>query len=144
MTVVQEGEQEKSPSMEGERINESVNQDSEPNKVEEVKEQPVEVVVEEEVNPEDDMSPEEKEFREREEYIWRFRILKKKYPEANIQEYSSHSDLPMMKLDYDRKVKELYMDDCTNGYRRYLLFLLMAIEWGCKYYLGLDMGDFQE
>jgi hypothetical protein len=91
--------------------------------------------------PEEEMSPEEKERREVEEYVWRFRLLKKKYPKADIPEYSEHSDLLTMKVNYDRVAKELYMDDCTSSYKRYLLMAFVGVEWGAKW-VGVDIAGF--
>jgi hypothetical protein len=91
---------------------------------------------------EDSLTPEEREMREREEYVWRFRILKKKYPKAEIPDYTLHSDLGMMKIDYGRKVKELYLEDCMNGYRQYLILIIVGLEFVCTKVIGIDVSDF--
>ena len=65
---------------------------------------------EEEDDPYAGLSPEEREAKEKEEYIWRFRILKKQYktPQVPIPEYNEHSDLPEMKRTYDRTIYTKY------------------------------------
>ncbi len=81
------------------------------------------------------LTPEEKLAKQKEEYLWRFRILKKKYKNADIPAFNEHSDFNMMKLTYDRTVKELFLDDSVDSYRQYLMggFVLMeyvATKWG--------------
>lgn len=99
-------------------------------------------------NPEDDiyagLSPEEREQKEREEYIWRFRILKKQYrnPKVTIPEYNEHSDVPEMKRVYDRTIRELYLDDAVDSYRTYMMGGFMAMEFICTQFIGVDLGGF--
>jgi hypothetical protein len=55
-------------------------------------------------NPDfDSPSPEEKE-----EYIWRFKLLKKLHPSHNIQDYNEGDDLQLMKTAYDQTIHEIY------------------------------------
>jgi hypothetical protein len=90
------------------------------------------------------LSPEEREKMEREEYLWRFRILKKQYKTSTvpISEYNEHSDVEMMKRDYDRTVKELTLDGNVESYRTYLVYSWIAIEFASTQYIGIDMGGF--
>lgn len=104
-------------------------------------EKPDESISGEEVIDEPEMTPEEKEARDIDEYLWRFRVLKKKYPKAKIPEYSKHSDLLEMKVTYDRTLKELHMDDCINSYQNYVLMSFVAIENGCGW-VGIDIRNF--
>jgi len=117
---------------------------------EEAKEKPAadeEEEREEEVKPEEDdpyagLSPEERIEKEREEYIWRFRILKKQYKNKSIPDYNEHSDLQMMKRDYDRTVKELYLDDSVESYRAYMMGSFLFIEFAATQWIGIDLGGF--
>jgi len=96
-------------------------------------------------DPYEGLSPEEREEKEREEYIWRFRILKKKYHNTasiSIPEYNEHSDLPMMKKSYERTIKELYLDDAVENYKTYLLGGFLAIEYVCTSIIGVDLEGF--
>ncbi len=99
---------------------------------------------EEEDDPYAGMSPEEKESMEKEEFIWRFRILKKKYktPSIEIPDYNEHSDLPTMKRNYDRTIKELYLDESVETYRSYLLGSWIVMEFVSTQWLAIDLSGF--
>jgi hypothetical protein len=105
-------------------------------------------IVEEEEPEEEDiyagLSPEEREQKEREEYIWRFRILKKQYRAAKvtIPEYNEHSDLPEMKRTYDRTIRELQLDDAVESYKSYLIYGFMAMEFISTQWVGVDLEGF--
>ena len=94
--------------------------------------------------PDDGLTPEERERREKEEYIWRFRILKKKYPnpKVNIPDYNEHSDLTDMKNAYDRTTRELYLDGAVDSYRTYLVGGFMVTEFVCNNWLNIDLEGF--
>lgn len=101
-------------------------------------------IQEEEDDPYAGLSPEEREAKEREEYIWRFRILKKQYknPQIDIPSYNEHSDLPEMKRTYDRTIKELYLDDAVETYRTYLMGGFIVMEFVCIQWVGVDLSGF--
>jgi len=112
-------------------------------------------VIKEEINPKTEeeinstteeeeviLSPEEAEAKEKEEYIWRFRILKKQYQNANIPIFNEHSDLLMMKRSYDRTIKELYLDDAIETYRTYLFGGWLVMEYVCTQWIGIDLSGF--
>ena len=89
------------------------------------------------------MSPEEREEMEKEEYIWRFRILKKKHSKRDdIPEFNEHSDLAMMKKTYNRTIKELYLDDAVSGYKTWLMGGFMGIEFLSTQFIGIDLSGF--
>lgn len=104
---------------------------------------------EEELDPDDPyygLTPEQIEEKEKEEYIVRFRILKKKQrssPNAiPIPEFNEHSDLATMKKSYERTVRELYIEDAVDRYRTYLMGSFLALEWGAVYYGIEEMKGF--
>lgn len=119
-------------------------EDEEP--IEEEIEEPIEEEIEEETpkEPDDGLTPEERERREKEEYIWRFRILKKKYPnpKVDIPDYNEHSDLTDMKNAYDRTTRELYLDGAVDSYRTYLVGGFMVTEFVCNNWLNIDLEGF--
>lgn len=88
------------------------------------------------------LTPEEKEAKQKEEYMWRFRILKKKYKTAKIPEFNEHSDLQTMKTTYERTVKELYLDESVDSYRNYLIGGFVFTEFICTQWIGIDMKGF--
>lgn len=92
------------------------------------------------------LTPEEREEKEREEYIWRFRILRKQYGKGNanikIPDYNEHSDLEDMKRTYDRAIRELYLDDTVDQYKMYLMMSWVAMEYVCTQHVGIDLAGF--
>lgn len=88
------------------------------------------------------LSPEERDRMEHEEYIWRFRILKKKYPTATLPDYNEHSDIHVMKTSYDRTIRELTLDDNVSSYRMFLYMAFNGIEYAATQLIGFDMGGF--
>lgn len=88
------------------------------------------------------LSPEERESKEKEEYIWRFRILKKQYKNRNIPEYNEHDDLGMMKMTYERAVREIHLEDSVESYRTYLIGGFMVMEFVSNNWIGVDLTGF--
>jgi hypothetical protein len=100
---------------------------------------------EEEVDIYAGLSPEERLIKEREEYIWRFRILKKQYGRnatIPIPEWNEHSDLGMMKVSYERTIRELYLDDAVENYRTYIMASWIAMEYVATQWMGIDLSGF--
>lgn len=92
--------------------------------------------------PDDGLTPEEREANEREEYIWRFKILKKSHKDRSIPEYNEFSDVRTMKLTYDRTIKDIYLEESINSYKTYLSIGVIAMEYAFVKYLGMDMNGF--
>ena len=91
------------------------------------------------------LSPEEREVKEKEEYIWRYRILKKKYKNMEgieIPDFNEHSDLELMKTQYNRTVREIYLDESVETYKSYLIMGSLALEMASTVFLGVDMTGF--
>jgi uncharacterized protein DUF5767 len=91
------------------------------------------------------LTPEEREAKEKEEYIWRFRILKKQYGKhasIPIPEWTEHSDLNMMKKSYERTIRELYLDDAVETYKTYLIGGWIVMEYVCTQFIGIDLVGF--
>lgn len=91
------------------------------------------------------LTPEEREVKEKEEYVWRFRILAKQYgrdASIPIPEWNEHSDLTMMKTSYERTLRELYLDDAVEQYRTYLLGGWLVMEYVCTQIIKIDMRGF--
>ena len=104
--------------------------------------------IEEEEDEDDEyrgLSPEQRIEKEREEYTWRFRILKKKMgrnPSIVIPEWNEHSDLSLMKSSYKSIVREIHLDDTIDTYRTYLMGSWIAMEYACTMLLGIDIRGF--
>jgi hypothetical protein len=104
---------------------------------------PQEPEPEEEEDPDAGLTPEEKEAKEKEEYLWRFKILKKGNPKKkDIPEFNEHDDLTAIKLAYERTVKEVHLDRNVSSYRTYLVGGFVALEFVAKNYMDIDLEGF--
>lgn len=99
-------------------------------------------IEEEEDDPYAGLTPEERERMEKDEYIWRFRIMKKANPKYDIPVFNRHSDLQMMKNVYSTKLKEITFDNRVSKYRKILTGSFMAIEYAAIQFVGIDMKGF--
>jgi len=109
-------------------------------------EPPKEEVPVEEPEVEDDpysgLTPEEREIKEKEEYIWRFRILKKQHKTRDIPAYNEHDDLATMKTSYERTIREIHLESSVESYRTYLIGGFMVMEFVCVNWMGVDLTGF--
>jgi len=89
------------------------------------------------------MSEYEEEDKKR-ELIFKFKTLKKAYPESvsDIPEYTIHTDYKTMKSSYDECVRNLSLDSSVKGYKMYMVFGFMGIEYVFGSMLGFDMQGF--
>lgn len=90
--------------------------------------------------PEED--PEVLEMREKHEYLLKFLILKRKYPELELPEFTEHSDLRTMKNAYEFALRRAHLDHSVESYRGYLIGGSMAMEWAANNWFGVDMTGF--
>lgn len=81
-----------------------------------------------EADPDDLLSPEEREARDKEEYIWRFHILRKSHKGKKFPTFTEMDDLSTMKMTYQRTLKEISLDQSVNSYRDYLIGGFLIIE----------------
>lgn len=95
-------------------------------------------------DPTANMTPEEKEKYDKEEYIWRFRILKKKHKNLKINDYTELDDLESMKTIYHRTLRDVELDSNIDSYKSYLIASWMAFEWGCCNFVNVDMKGFAD
>lgn len=129
-----------------------IGEDDEENETNEETEDNTEENDEEENNEEEEeddeyagLTPEEKLAKQKEEMLFRFRILKKRYGKTGtvpIPEWNEHTDLHTMKSSYDRTLKELYLDDTVETYRTYLMGSWVALEYFCVQVMGIDIKGF--
>ncbi len=98
--------------------------------------------IEEDEDPYAGLSPEDRERKEREEYTWRFRILKKQYRNLKIPEFTEYSPVDTIKTQYNQIIRELQLDDNVDTYRTYLFGSWLAIEFVCTQWIGIDLSGF--
>ena len=96
----------------------------------------------EEDDPYSGLSPEEREVKEKEEYIWRFNILRKQHKSKGIPTFNEHDDLNMMKTTYERTIREIHLENSVDSYRTYLISGFMVMEFVCVNWAGLDLTGF--
>lgn len=98
---------------------------------------------EEEEDPYAGLTPEEREIKEREEYTWRFRILRKQYKKnINLPTFTEFTPLETIKLQYKQIIREMALDDNVDTYRTYLFGSWLAIEFVCTQWIGIDLSGF--
>jgi len=85
------------------------------------------------------------EEEEKREMLFKFEMLKKSYPNANIrQDFTVKSDLKTIKTAYEMSVRRLSMDTTVEKYKSYLMAGFMATEYAFGHFLGLDMQGYTQ
>lgn len=100
----------------------------------------------EQQDPEEILTEEQKEEKERDELLWKFKILKKKHPQHldTIPDFDEHSDIITMRRKYQMTVKELHMESKLFEYRKFVFFGGCLFEGLCTNLLGVDVKGFSE
>jgi len=85
------------------------------------------------------------ELQAKRDMLFKFDILKKKYKNVRINEYDEYSDLDTMKNEYDKIVKQVYLDSCVETYTQYLIIGFWVIEFSLTKFLGFsEMAGFTQ
>ena len=74
--------------------------------------------------------------------IHKFNVLKKSYPNAEIPEFTVHSDYKSMLKQYDMTMRSVSLDNNVEQYRTYLIGLFFVMEWVLGSIIGLDMQGY--
>jgi hypothetical protein len=86
-----------------------------------------------------------KREEEKRELLFKFDMLRKSYPGANIrQDFTIKSDLDDIKTAYEMNVRRLSMDSTVEKYKSYLMAGFMATEYAFGHFLGLDMQGYTQ
>jgi hypothetical protein len=103
-----------------------------------VQEQPAIEVIEEVY-----LTPEEQEQEEREEYNWRFKILKKKFRDTmQIQMPNEFEDIKTIKKRYNSLLKDVRIDAYVESKMKYLFVTWIVIEYVGVRLIGPSMKKF--
>jgi len=78
------------------------------------------------------------------ELLFKFTLLKKSYPTADIPDYNIHTDYNTMKRSYDDTVRSLSIDSSVENYKTYLMYGFMGCEFLFGNFLGFDMSGFTQ
>ena len=81
---------------------------------------------------------------EKRELLFKFDILRKKYRDSNIPDYTIHTDLYTMKKEYETKVKTLTLDSNVDTYKKYLIHSFMLVELVLGKFMGFDMEGYTQ
>jgi hypothetical protein len=87
---------------------------------------------------------EEDENTQKKELLFKFVILKKSYPTANIPEFSEHSDLANMKSTYESTIRRLSLDANVETYKTYLVGGFMIVEFIGTTWFSLPFDGFTQ
>ena len=87
---------------------------------------------------------EDEEDAERRLYLDKFSILKRKYKDFKMPEFSPYSDISIMKRTYDSAVKQLHLDSTVETYKKYLIGGFTLTQFLFSKFLKMDMTGFAE
>ena len=87
---------------------------------------------------------EDEEDAERRLYLDKFAILKRKYKDFKMPEFSPYSDISIMKRTYDSAVKQLHLDSTVETYKKYLIGGFTLTQFLFSKFLKMDMSGFAE
>ena len=76
------------------------------------------------------------------ELLFKFDLLRKSYKNANIPEFSIHSDYSTMQRTYDATIRQVNVDNNIETYKSYLITGFYITEFVLGYWLKFDMQDF--
>ena len=87
---------------------------------------------------------EDEEEAERRLYFDKFAVLKRKYKDFKIPEFSQYADITTMKRTYDTAVKQLHLDSTVETYKKYLIGGFTLTQFLFNKFLKIDMTGFAE
>lgn len=93
------------------------------------------------------MEEEDEELKERNEkadLLFNFMILKKKYPNADIPEFTEHSDILTMRKIYDQLVRRIHLDSSVENYKTWLIGGFSVMEYVSTEWLGINLRGFAQ
>ncbi len=79
------------------------------------------------------------------EYLYKIRILRKAYQDGNfehVENFTVHTDLELMKREYEDTVRGLSLDSTVENYRTWLMYGFVGCELLFGKFLKLDMEGF--
>ncbi len=87
-------------------------------------------------------SPQElKEINQREDLLFKFGLLRRYYREVKIPDFDNHTDISVLRVEYERLVRQLKLDEAVENYKKYMTMGFMIMEWAIKNFLNFDEID---
>lgn len=99
---------------------------------------------EEKSEPQPEIDPEELERQQKADYLFKFMVLKKSYPNVEIPDFTEHTDLQTMKRVYEQIIRRVSLDSSVETYKQYLVGGMMVMEWISVNWVGIDLGGFTQ
>jgi len=87
---------------------------------------------------------EEKEKQAKADLLFKFMVLRRSYPNVEIQEFTEHSDLGTMKRVYDQIIRRVSLDSSVETYKQYLVGGFMIMEFMSVNWFGIDLQGFTQ
>jgi len=78
------------------------------------------------------------------ELLLKFRLLKQQYKDANIADFTLHSELREMQRTYEDTLKELSINSTVATYKTYLVYGFYGVEFVFGKFLGFDMSGYTQ
>ena len=78
------------------------------------------------------------------ELMFKMDLLRKSYPNADIPEFSIHTDYSTLKRNYELTVRRLSLDSAVENYKTYLIGGFLICEYVLGSFLGFDMSGFTQ
>jgi len=78
------------------------------------------------------------------ELLFKFDLLRKSYPTANIPLFTIHTQYEVMLNAYEDNVRRLSLDSSVESYKKYLIYGFMGCEYLLGRFLKLDMEGFTQ
>jgi hypothetical protein len=78
------------------------------------------------------------------EMMFKFDLLRRSYPGANIPTFTIHTDYDIMLSSYEDCIRRLSLDSSVESYKKYLIYGFMAFEYILGRFLKLDMEGFTQ
>jgi hypothetical protein len=85
------------------------------------------------------MKQDELDLSKKRDLLFKFKLLKRGYKEANIPEYNEYTDLSVLEKEYETLVRQLKIDSKVENYKKYLALGFTVME-----FLLLNMLNFDE
>lgn len=81
------------------------------------------------------------EAEEKRQLLFKFQMLKKKYKDSVVPQYTVLSDIGLMRRSYEETLQNVVLDATVEDYKTYFQTACMAIEWGLRVF-SFDITGF--